>query len=69
MPKKDIKHSETGYSNLVAQTGHCGIDYFGNEIIEDDAIIIDKSNGEVFLENSLEDYLIEVLGFQFTTAE
>ncbi|SNT42552.1 Hypothetical protein Yqai [Bacillus sp. OK838] len=69
MPKKDIKHSETGCSNLVAQKEHCGIDYFGNEIIEGDAIIIDKNNGEVFLENSLEDYLIEVLDFQFTTAK
>lgn len=69
MPKKNLKHSETGYSNLVAQTEHGGIDYFGNEILVGDSIIINKNNGEVFLENSLEDYLIEVLGFQFTTAE
>nr|WP_207203237.1 hypothetical protein [Peribacillus sp. TH27] len=54
---------------MVAQTEHGGIDYFGNEILVGDSIIINKNNGEVFLENSLEDYLIEVLGFQFTTAE
>ncbi|MFE4896601.1 YqaI family protein [Peribacillus butanolivorans] len=69
MPKKDSEHSETSYSNLVAQTEQGGIDYFGNEILVGDVIIIDKNNGEVFLENSLEDYLIEVLCFQFTTAE
>ncbi|MFF2457598.1 hypothetical protein [Peribacillus simplex] len=69
MPKKDLEHSETGYSNLVVQTESGGIDYFGNEILMGDAIIIDKNNGEVFLENSLEDYLIEVLDFQFTTAK
>ncbi|MBK5459249.1 YqaI family protein [Peribacillus butanolivorans] len=69
MPKKNLEHSKTGYSNLVAQTEHGGIDYFGNEILVGDSIIINKNNGEVFLENSLEDYLIEVLGFQFTTAE
>ncbi|WP_434169124.1 YqaI family protein [Peribacillus frigoritolerans] len=69
MAKKDLGHSETSCSNLVAKKEHCRIDYFNNEILLGDAIIIDKNNGEVFLENSLEDYLIEVLGFQFTTAE
>lgn len=59
----------TGYTNMISQPEHCGVDYFGNEILEGDSIVIDKDSGEIILENSLEDYLIEVLGFEFKTAE
>ncbi|MES1038987.1 YqaI family protein [Peribacillus simplex] len=71
----DVEHPDivqalkTGYPNLVAQPEHAGTDYFGNEILIGDSIIIDHKNGETILEESLEDYLIEVLGFQFTNAE
>ncbi|MGE6611901.1 YqaI family protein [Peribacillus sp. NPDC076916] len=71
----DLEHPDitqalkTGYPNLVAQPEHAGTDYFGNEILIGDSIIIDHKNGETILEDSLEDYLMEVLGFQFRTAE
>ncbi|MGE6261313.1 YqaI family protein [Heyndrickxia sporothermodurans] len=64
-----IQIQKTGYPNLQAQPEHSGIDYFGNEILVGDSIVIDPINGEVVLEEHLEDYLIERLGFQYTTAE
>ena len=60
---------KTGYANLVAQTEHFGTDYFGNEVLIGDSVVIDPSNGEMVLEDRLEDYLIEVKGFQFKTAD
>lgn len=57
----------TGYPNMIAQLEHAGIDFFGNEILVGDEIIV--HNGEVILADSLEDYLIEELGFEFKTAE
>ncbi|PJN91016.1 YqaI family protein [Bacillus sp. mrc49] len=71
----DIEHpivtevNKTGYANLVAQPEHFGTDYFGNEVLIGDSVVIDSSNGELILEDSLEDYLIEVKGFQFKTAD
>lgn len=71
----DIEHpdvtesNKTGYANLVAQPEHFGTDYFGNEVLKGDSVVIDPSNGEMILEDSLEDYLIEVKGFQFKTAD
>jgi hypothetical protein len=71
---KDLEHPQitkvnrTGYANLVNQPEHAGIDYFGNEILVGDSVIV-APNGEVILEDSFEDYLIEVLGFEFKTAE
>ncbi|MGE6376580.1 YqaI family protein [Peribacillus muralis] len=59
---------ETGFANLVAQPEHYGTDYFGNEVLVGDSVVIDPSNGEMVLEVNLEDYLIEVKGFQFKTA-
>ncbi|MFI8493320.1 hypothetical protein ACIGC1_10475 [Peribacillus butanolivorans] len=52
--KKDIDHSrtthtlKTGYPNLIVQPEHAGIDYYANEILVADSIVIDKNNGEVF---------------------
>lgn len=63
------KANKTGYANLVAQPEHFGTDYFGNEVLKGDSVVIDPSNGEMVLEDSLEDYLIEVKGFQFKTAD
>lgn len=71
----NLEHSDvteankTGYANLVAQPEHFGTDYFGNEVLKGDSVVIDPSNGEMVLEDSLEDYLIEVKGFQFKTAD
>jgi len=72
---KDVEHpvitqiERTGYPNLVAQPEHAGIDVFGNEILVGDSIVVDPTNGETILEEHLEDYLIEWLGFEFKTAE
>lgn len=57
----------TGYP-MVAQPDHWGTDYYGNEILEGDSIV-QLPNGEVILEDNLEDYLIEVLSFEFTKAK
>jgi Hypothetical protein Yqai len=71
----DIQHPDitmaekTGYPNQVAQPEHFGSDYFGNEVLVGDSIIVDPSNGEIILESSLEDYLLEVKGFQFKIAD
>ncbi|MCP3741434.1 YqaI family protein [Rossellomorea sp. BNER] len=58
-----------GYTNVVSQPEHNGTDYFGNEILVGDSIVLDPDNGEVVLEENLEDYLIEKCKFYFTTAE
>ena len=71
----DLEHpivtevNKTGYANLVAQPEHFGTDYFGNEVLIGDSVVLDPSNGEMVLEDSLEVYLIEVKGFQFKTAD
>lgn len=56
----------TGYPNLVAQSEHAGIDYFGEEILEGDEIV--EYDGEIILEGNLQRYLCEVLGFEFKSA-
>ncbi len=58
---------KTGYPNMVAQPEHNGTDINGNEILTGDSIVL-LPNGETILEENLEDYLIEELGFQFITA-
>ncbi|MDT0163849.1 YqaI family protein [Bacillus sp. AG4(2022)] len=71
----DIQHPDitkaekTGYANQVAQPKHCDIDYYGTEILAGDKIVVDSENGEIILEDSLEDYLLEVKGFQFKIAD
>jgi hypothetical protein len=71
----DIQHPDitkaekTGYPSQAAQPEHFGTDYFGNEVLVGDSIVVDPSNGEIILERSLEDYLLEVRGFQFKIAD
>lgn len=71
---KDLEHpiitkiNQTGYTDLAVQTEHAGIDYFGNEILVGDSIVV-TPYGEMILEDSFDDYLIEVLGFVFKKAE
>ncbi|KAB2337748.1 hypothetical protein F7731_08480 [Cytobacillus depressus] len=60
--------NKTGYPNIVAQPEHSGTDIFGNEVLAGDSEIL-LPNGEMVLEDSLEDYLIEFLGFEFTIAK
>lgn len=70
----NIEHPEitrtlnTGYPNLIAQPEHAGMDYFDNEILVGDEIVV-TPNGDIILADSLEDYLLEVLGFEFKQAE
>ncbi|PGR09163.1 YqaI family protein [Priestia megaterium] len=70
-----LEHSEitqvnrTGYVNIVAQSEHAGVDYFGTEILIGDEIVTDDNTGEVVLKEDLEKYLEEEYGFKFTTAE
>lgn len=75
MPKENIEHpditqaNKTGYANLVAQPEHFGTDFFGDEVLVGDSIVIDPETGEMCPENRLEDYLIEAKGFLFKTAD
>ncbi|MFP3512979.1 hypothetical protein SB775_25905 [Peribacillus sp. SIMBA_075] len=71
MPKKQIEYLEhkTGYSNFVAKPEHAGIDFCGHEILIGDSIVIDPSTGGIVLKENLENYLSEVYGFSFKTAE
>lgn len=57
----------TGYPNLVSQPEHNGTDYFGDEILEGDDIIMDGE--EMILKDNLEAYLSDVYGLEFTTAK
>ncbi|WP_083632443.1 YqaI family protein [Domibacillus antri] len=56
----------TGYPTGM-QVEPEGVDYFGNEYFAGEEIIITEDNEVVRLE-SLEDYLIEVMGVRFTKA-
>ncbi|MFP7735481.1 YqaI family protein [Priestia aryabhattai] len=61
--------NRTGYVNMVAQSEHAGVDYFGTEILSGDEVVTDDNTGEVVLKEDLEKYLEEEYGFKFTTAE
>ncbi|MCU7712440.1 hypothetical protein OK414_14570 [Priestia sp. JV24] len=61
--------NRTGYLNMVAQSEHAGIDYFGTEILIGDEIVTDDNTGEVVLKEDLEKYLEAEYGFKFTTAK
>lgn len=62
--------NRTGYpENMAQQPEHAGVDYFGDEILEGDEIIIDKENGhEIILKENFNRYLSEICGFEFKTA-
>jgi hypothetical protein len=70
---KDLDHPAivqaalTGYANMVAQPEHAGIDFFQDEILVGDEIVLFK--GETILKSNLENFLAEELGFEFKTAE
>jgi hypothetical protein len=61
--------NRTGYVNMVAQSEHSGVDYFGTEILIGDEIVTDDNTGEVVLKEDLEKYLEAEYGFKFTTAK
>ncbi|WP_455920125.1 YqaI family protein [Priestia megaterium] len=61
--------NRTGYVNMVAQSEHAGVDYFGTEILIGDEIVTDDNTGEVVLKEDLEKYLEAEYGFKFTTAK
>jgi hypothetical protein len=62
-----IQAALTGYANMVAQPEHSGIDFFQDEILVGDEVVIDGD--ETILKSNLERYLVEELGFEFKTAE
>ncbi|AXI29479.1 hypothetical protein CIB87_10825 [Priestia megaterium] len=61
--------NRTGYVNMLAQSEHAGVDYFGSEILIGDEIVTDDNTGEVVLKEDLEKYLEEEYFSKFTTAE
>ncbi len=64
------KINKTGYpENMGNQPEHNGIDAMGDEILTGDEIVIDNERGEVILKDNLNDYLAEMYGFLFTTAD
>lgn len=58
-----------GLENAVNQPEHAGIDFFGDEIIEGDVIVIDEDNEEVILLKNLEQYLANYCRFTFSEAK
>ncbi|MBM7585810.1 hypothetical protein JOC86_002352 [Bacillus pakistanensis] len=58
--------NRTGYETMTIQPEHCGIDYFGDEILAGDDVIED--DGELILKDNLERYLAEKYEFKFKTA-
>ncbi len=66
MDHPDITRTErTGFPNLVSQSEHIGIDYFGEEVLVGDEYV--EYDGDLILLDNLERYLSE-LGFEFKTA-
>ncbi len=61
--------NRTGYPNMVEQSEHAGVDYFGTELLAGDDIVEDPATGEVVLKEDLEKYLKEVYEFKFWEAE
>lgn len=57
-------HEKTG---LPAGSQHEGTDVMDSEIFKGDPVVV-LPNGERLLEENLEDYLIERLGWRYTTA-
>jgi hypothetical protein len=65
--------NRTGYpkefQEQPEQPEHFGIDAMGDEILVGDSIVVDPTNDEIILEDNIEDYLIESLGFRYMKAE
>jgi hypothetical protein len=59
---------ECPYCPSEPKNEHWGCDAMGDEILIGDKII-ETPNGDVVLEENLEDFLIELLGFTYKTAE
>lgn len=57
----------TGYANLVKQPDHNGFDAFGDEIMVGETIYL--VGDEAVLEDNLERYLVEMLGFEIREAQ
>jgi hypothetical protein len=56
------------FSNIPVETIELagGVDFFGNELLEGDEIVIDKQNfGEIILREHLKQYLVERCDFEF----
>ncbi len=60
------KTLKTGYPEKIENQP---VDYFGNVICPGAAIVQDPDTGAIVLEDSLEDYLIEVKGYWFKNAD
>jgi hypothetical protein len=55
-----------GMENVISQSECAEIDYFGNEIVEGDEIVIDKENfHELILKENLTQYLVDKCDFEF----
>ncbi|WP_318999798.1 YqaI family protein [Mesobacillus sp. S13] len=56
----------TGYPEKVVDQPECeGTDYFGDEILTGDDVVVDGE--ETILQNNLEEYLSDVYGMKFLT--
>jgi len=60
--------NKTGNPNMVSQPVHFGVDALDYEILKGDKYI-ELPNGELLLEENIEDYLIEVLGWVYKIAD
>ncbi|MGE7121832.1 YqaI family protein [Peribacillus sp. NPDC046944] len=58
----------TGYPYAVGSEEAIGVDYFGNEVWPGDDYFEDPQNGEIVMQENLQDYMSEVYGFEFKTA-
>lgn len=58
----------TGYPYTVKQEEAIGVDYFGTEVWPGDDYFEDPQNGEMIMQDRLQDYMSEVYGFEFKTA-
>lgn len=58
--------NRTGYADMVAQPEHMGIDFYGNELLVGDDVVIDE-DGEIVLKDDLEKFLAEKYNFKFHT--
>lgn len=60
---------QLGYPIMANSEEHVGVDYFGDEILANDQIVVDEEKNEIILKENLEAYLEEVYGFSFKSAE